>query len=378
MVADAIGKGNEIPTDTAPSPLRSVHTTSFPAILEELGCALLVTTYQAGKLVVVRSDAGLINTHFRAFNKPMGLAVGCGRLAIGTAVDIWEFRNVPAVSTKLEPAGKHDACFMPRSTHVTGDVQIHEMAYVGEELWFVNTRFSCLATRDADHSFRPIWRPKFITQLTPDDRCHLNGLGLVDGQPRWVTALGKIDAGGAWRENKKNGGVLIDIESSEIVARGLSMPHSPRWHEGRLWLLESGTGSFGFVDVKSGRYEAIVRLDGFTRGLDMIGNLAFIGLSQVRETSIFSGVPITERLRDGERTCGVWVVDIERGEVAAFLKFEDAVQEVFAVALLPGMRFPELINDDADLIGGSFVLPDEALRDVPAELRADGQFSVNA
>lgn len=378
MVADAIGKGNEIPTDTAPSPLRSVHTTSFPAILEELGCALLVTTYQAGKLVVVRSDAGLINTHFRAFNKPMGLAVGRGRLAIGTAVDIWEFRNVPAVSTKLEPAGKHDACFMPRSTHVTGDVQIHEMAYVGDELWFVNTRFSCLATRDADHSFRPIWRPKFITQLTPDDRCHLNGLGLVDGQPRWVTALGETDAGGAWRENKKNGGVLIDIESSEIVARGLSMPHSPRWHEGRLWLLESGTGSFGFVDVKSGRYEAIVRLDGFTRGLDMIGNLAFIGLSQVRETSIFSGVPITERLRDGERTCGVWVVDIERGEVAAFLKFEDAVQEVFAVALLPGMRFPELINDDADLIGGSFVLPDEALRDVPAELRADGQFSVNA
>ena len=148
------------------------------------------------------------------------------------------------------------------------------------------------------------------------------------------------------------------------------MPHSPRWHDGRLWLLESGTGSIGFVDLNTGRYESIVRLDGFTRGLEMIGNLAFIGLSQVRETAVFSGLQITERLPETERTCGVWVVDIERGQVVAFLKFEEAVQEVFAVALLPGIRFPDLINDNAELIGSSFVLPDAALQDVPADLRA--------
>jgi uncharacterized protein (TIGR03032 family) len=358
------------PADVGASPLRSVHTTSFPAILDELRSSLLVTTYQAGKLVVVRSDGRVINTHFRAFNKPMGLAVGRGRLALGTAVEVWEFRNVPAVAAKLEPAGKHDACFLPRAAHVTGDVQIHEMAYVGDELWFVNTRFSCLATHDADHSFSPVWRPKFISQLTPDDRCHLNGLGLMNGRPRWATALGETDSAGGWRANKKNGGILIDIESNEIVARNLSMPHSPRWHGGRLWLLESGTGSLGYVDLAAGRYEPIVHLDGFTRGLEMVGNLAFVGLSQVRETAVFSGIQITERLKEAERTCGVWVVNIERGEVVAFLKFEDAVQEVFAVALLPGSQFPDLINDDPELIGSSFVLPDNALRDVPAELRS--------
>jgi uncharacterized protein (TIGR03032 family) len=384
-------------TDAAPSPLRSVHTTNFPAILDQLGSSLLVTTYQAGKLVVVRSDGGVINTHFRAFNKPMGMAVGRGRLAIGTAVDVWEFRNVPAVAAKLDPPNKHDACFLPRSTHVTGDIQIHEMAYVGavsdrdgivrgrsgigvgdashtkadDELWFVNTRFSCLATHDPDHSFAPVWRPTFISQLTPDDRCHLNGLGLKDGRPTWVTALGETDTPCGWRENKKSGGILIDIESNEIIARGLSMPHSPRWHAGKLWLLESGTGSIGFVDLNSGRYEPIVRLDGFTRGLEMVGNLAFIGLSQVRETAVFSGIQITERLQETERTCGVWVVDIERGQIVAFLKFEEAVQEVFAVALLPGVRFPDLINDNAELIGSSFVLPDAALRDVPDDLRAN-------
>jgi len=368
----------ETPADAAASPLRSVHTTNFPAILDQLASSLLVTTYQAGKLVVVRSDGGVINTHFRAFNKPMGMAVGRNRLAIGTAVDVWEFRNVPAVAAKLDPPNKHDACFLPRSAHITGDIQIHEMAYVGDashtkadgELWFVNTRFSCLATHDPDHSFAPVWRPKFISQLTPDDRCHLNGLGLRDGRPTWVTALGETDTPGGWRENKKSGGVLIDIESNEIIARGLSMPHSPRWHAGRLWLLESGTGSLGFVDLNTGRYESIVQLDGFTRGLEMIGNLAFIGLSQVRETAVFSGIQITERLQETERTCGVWVVDIERGQVVAFLKFEEAVQEVFAVALLRGIRFPDLINDNSELIGSSFVLPDAALQDVPANLRA--------
>ena len=387
---DNVDRGDKSSDATGPSPLRSLHTTSFPAILEQLGSSLVVTTYQAGKLVILRSDGGVINTHFRAFNKPMGLAVGRGRLAIGTAVDVWEFCNVPAVAAKIEPHRKHDACFLPRSAHVTGDVQIHEMAYVSrsrvsprlgqrvseklaygdDQLWFVNTRFSCLATHDPDHSFAPVWRPKFITQLTPDDRCHLNGMGLVDGRPRWVTALGETDSAGGWRANKKGGGVIIDMESNEVVARGLSMPHSPRWHAGRLWLLESGTGSLGFVDLATGSYEPIVRLDGFTRGLEMVGNLAFVGLSQVRETAVFSGIQITERLAEAERTCGVWVIDIERPQVVAFLKFEEAVQEIFAVALLPGMRFPDLINDDAELIGSSFVLPDDALRDVPDELRA--------
>ena len=360
---------------TPGGPLRSVHTTNLSGILQQLGMSLVVSTYQAGKLVFVRPDAenpNLINTHFRNFNKPMGLAIGRQRLAIGTAQEIIEFRNVPAAAPRLEPAGKHDACFLPRLLHVTGDIQIHEMVYRGDELWFVNTAFSCLCTYDDDHSFVPRWRPKYITELTPEDRCHLNGLGLVDGRPRWVTALGETNTAGGWRENKKNGGVLIDLDSEQIVARGLSMPHSPRWYADRLWLLESGTGSFGFIDQKTGRYESIVELPGFTRGIDFAGNLAFIGLSQVRETATFGDIPITERLDQSERTCGVWAIDIQTGNVIAFVKFEEAVQEIFAVSVLAGCRFPDLVNDDPKITGSSFVLPDEALRDVPGELRTDG------
>ncbi|HEV3255738.1 MAG TPA: TIGR03032 family protein [Gemmataceae bacterium] len=312
----------------------------------------------------------------------MGLAVQGNRLAIGTALEVCEFHNVPAVARKLEPAGTHDACFLPRCGHATGEVLIHEMAWVRSrsqgsgvrgqeaepELWFVNTRFSCLCTLDGVHSFVPRWRPPFITALAPEDRCHLNGLGVVNGQVRYVTALGATDAVGGWRAGKKNGGILMEVPSGAVLLRGLSMPHSPRWHQGKLRLLESGTGTIGSVDLAAGRYEPIAELPGFTRGLDFYGNLAFLGLSQVRESAVFSGIPLTERL--SERTCGVWVVDVTTGRTVAFLKFEDAVQEIFAVQVLPQVRFPDLINDDSRILSDSFVLPDDALSQLPASLRA--------
>jgi uncharacterized protein (TIGR03032 family) len=228
-----------------------------------------------------------------------------------------------------------------------------------------------LCTLDGFHSFVPRRRPPFVTALAPEDRCHLNGLGVVNGQVRYVTALGETDAAGGWRANKKNGGILLEVPSGAVLLRGLSMPHSPRWHQGRLWLLESGTGTIGTVDTAAGRYEPIAAVPGFTRGLDFCGSLAFVGLSQVRETAVFSGIPLTERLT--ERTCGVWVVDLGTGRTVAFLKFEAAVQEIFAVQVVPQARFPDLINDDPTVLADSFVLPDDALRQLPDSLRAPQQ-----
>ena len=353
-----------------PTPLRAVHTMNFPALLRKLGASLLVTTYQAGKLVLVRDEGDHLNTHFRAFQAPMGMALAGDRLAVGTTIQVWEYVNVPAVASKLDPRGRHDGCFLPRSRHVTGNIQIHEMAWgAGNALWVVNTRFSCLCTLDGSASFAPRWRPPFVTALEPTDRCHLNGLGMVDGRPRYVTALGETDEPAGWRANKARGGILMDVASGEVITRGLSMPHSPRWYAGRLWVCESGAGTLGFLDPRTGQYEAVAATPGFTRGLDFAGNLAFVGLSQVRESAVFSGIPITERLSAEERTCGVCVVDLNRGEPIALLRFEEGVQEVFAVQVLPGRRYPELVNDDAKLLENSFVVPDAALADVPATLR---------
>jgi uncharacterized protein (TIGR03032 family) len=354
----------------APTSLRAVHTPNFPALLRSLGASLLVTTYQAGKLVMIRDEGDHLNTHFRTFQAPMGLALRGERLAIGTSVQVWEYVDVPAVTAKLEPAGRHDACFLPRSCHITGNIQIHEMAWgAGEELWVVNTRFSCLCTLDSSASFTPRWRPPFVTALEPTDRCHLNGLAMVDGRPRFVTALGQTNEPGGWRPEKARGGILMDITTGDLVTQGLSMPHSPRWHAGRLWVCESGAGTLGYIDPRTGKYEAVASTPGFTRGLDFAGNLAFVGLSQVRETAVFSGIPITERLTAEERTCGVCVIDLNRGEPIALLRFEEGVQEVFAVQVLPGRRYPELINDDTKLLENSFVVPNAALVDVPEVLQ---------
>jgi uncharacterized protein (TIGR03032 family) len=362
-----------------PPPLRSMHTPSFPAILARLGITVGVTTYQANKLVLLRADGEALNTHFRDFRKPMGLAISSKRLAVGIQEEIHEFRNLPAVCPHLEPAGKHDACYMPRTVSITGDIDIHEMAWVGEELWFVNTRFSCLCTLDGVHSFVPRWWPRFITALAPEDRCHLNGLGLAPDAagrpvPRYATAHSATDSEKGWREHKKDGGVLIDIPSGEVVAGGLAMPHSPRWHNGKVWLLESGTGSIGVVDPSTGRYEPVAHLPGFTRGLDFYGSLAFVGLSQVRESAIFSGIPIAERPA-AERASGVWVLDIASGKTIAFLKFEDAVQEIFAVQLLPGLRFPEVIVDECPLRADAFDVPPASLVAFPERLRRGGPAS---
>lgn len=204
--------------------------------------------------------------------------------------------------------------------------------------------------------------------MIPEDCCHLNGLCVIDGQSRYVTALGETNEPRGWRSNKRDGGILMDVESSEIVTRGLSMPHSPRWYRDRLWLLHSGTGGFGFVDPRTGRYESVAELPGFTRGLDFVGPLAFIGLSQIRESATFSGIPIAERPPE-ERSCGVWIVHLETGQTVGFVKFEDAVQEIFAVQILHHARFPELVNEDKELLGNSFILPDEARTDVPTELQ---------
>jgi uncharacterized protein (TIGR03032 family) len=343
--------------------LRSVHTSNLPALFDQLQISLIVSTYQAGKAIVVRNDKGALNTHFRTFAKPMGIAADNHRLTIGGANTVWEYRNMPAVAQKLEPPGKHDACYLPRRIHVTGDIDIHELAWdANNELWAVNTRFCCLCTFDADHSFSPRWRPPFVSALAPEDRCHLNGIAMVDGRPKYVTALGETDTPAGWRANKAKGGVLMDIENNEILLRGLSMPHSPRWYQGKLWVLESGEGSLATVDLDRCRWQTVAQVPGFTRGIDFVGPLALIGLSQVRESAVFSGIPLVQRLR--ERTCGVWVVNIETGKTVGFLRFEAGVQEIFAVQVLRRIRFPELLEWHDQRLAHSYVLPDEALADV--------------
>lgn len=343
----------------------SEHTTSFAELLDAVGASVLASTYQSGRVFAIRAAGGRINTHFRTFDNPMGLAAAGNRLVIGSRLAVLEYRDVPALSSRLEPAGQHDACYLLRSSHVTGDVRVHDLAIDGDgRVWLVNTLFSCLATLDADHSFTPAWRPPFVSALAPEDRCHLNGLAMVDGAPRFVTAFATTDAPRGWRDDAGATGVVLDVPSGEVVSSELCMPHSPRWHDGRLWVLESGKGTLSTVDLATGEVTTVAELPGFTRGLAFVGNHAFVGLSTVRET-LFAAAPVRGR---PETSCGVWVVDTRTGRTVAFVRFEGAVREIFDVIVL-GRRYPDIVEVGDPVMPTSWVLPDAALVDVPPDLR---------
>ncbi len=309
-------------------------------ILDRIGGSLLVSTYQAGRLMAVGVCNGRLHVSLHSFDHAMGIAVAGDRIAIGSSSQIWILQGQHPTARRLEPAGRYDGCFVTRLSHVTGEIRIHEMGWVGRELWFVNTLFSCLCSLDPAHSFLPRWKPPFITAAAAEDRCHLNGLAVEDGVPRYVTALAQTDAREGWREHKSDGGCLIDMARNETVARGLAMPHSPRVRQGQVWLLDSGRGRLVIVDPRSGRAETVAELPGYPRGLALAGPYAFVGLSRMREGRGFEGLPLAER-RDRLKA-GVAVVELNSGRVVSLLEFTAGVHETFDVQVLPGFRCPAI------------------------------------
>jgi uncharacterized protein (TIGR03032 family) len=331
--------------------VRHEYTHSLPPLLSQLGVSLLVSTYQAGKVVSVGVASGELTLSYHNFERSMGLAIKPDGIAVAARAQVWFLQSAPELAARVEPAGLHDACFLTRSSHFTGEIQIHELAFSGDELWLVNTAFGCLCTLDDRHSFVPRWRPAFLSALTADDRCHLNGLAMADGAPKYVTALGETDTPQGWRANKVQSGCLIDVPSGETVARGFAMPHSPRVHGGRVWMLHSGAGQLVLIDPASGRAETVTELPGYTRGLALYDRFAFVGLSKIRETSTFGGMPIAERRP--ELKCGVGVVDLTTGRLVAHLEFVTGVEEIFDVQVVPGARCPALSGPYASLDGAA-------------------------
>lgn len=352
-VADGAEAAPESPQQA--KPVRYVHTESFPRLLTDLGVSLVVTTYQAGKLIVIRGEGTKCSILMRNFPQPMGVAVASDRIALGTSSQVWTFRSAADIAAQLDPPGRHDGCYVPRSSHVTGDIRVHELGYLGKELWVVNTRFSCLCTLEPNYSFVPRWRPAFVSELVAEDRCHLNGMAIADDRIRYVTAMGETDSRADWRANRASGGIVIDVPRGQIVARGLSMPHSPRVYRDRLWVLNSGWGTLCAVDPEGGAVDSICTLPGFTRGLAFADRFAFVGLSKIREKRAFGGVPIEERA--AELQCAVYAVDIETGDVAGYMLFESGSEELFDVQVLAGMRWPSIIGLRRDSVGGIFLIP---------------------
>ena len=343
----------------------SGFTPGVPELLARAGMSLLVTTYKAGQAIVARtSDGTTLDTHFTAVDRAMGTAVAGNRLAIGSADAVTVYCRHDGAMVAADPVP--DAAWVPKAVIFTGDIAVHDMGWdAAGDLWLVNTRFSCLSVLDPYASFDCRWRPEWITGLAGEDRCHLNGMAMRDGHPAYVTALATTNTLGGWREHRGTGGVIVDITGpitagsitgGEVVATGLSMPHSPRWHDGRLWFCESGTGALAVLE-DDGTVTEVTRLPGFTRGLTFIGPYAIVGLSQVRE-SVFTGLPVTTST--GERNCGAWLVDTRTGATVGFLRFTGAVTEIFDVHAIPD-RWPHLA-DPGELTKSCYALDPATLQ----------------
>jgi uncharacterized protein (TIGR03032 family) len=338
-----------VTTPTSDAPTTGPHTTEvgyhyspeLPRVLEEAGCSLLVSTYQAGQLVAVGVADDEPALSFRGFDRVMGVAVGTDRLAVAGKGQIWSLDDHSELAPRIDPAGRYDRCWLPRSSTVVGEIQCHEIAWAGTDgdepdLWIVNTLFSCLAGLAPRYSFVPRWRPPFVSQLAPEDRCHLNGLAMRDGTPAFVTVMAATDEPGGWRKARNDSGLVLDVPSGEAVTAGLAMPHSPRWHEGGLYVLNSGLGRLERVDLATGGREAVAAVPGYARGLALHGGLAFVGLSKIRETAIFGGAPIAAY--HDELRCGVGVIELSTGTTVATLQFDNGVEEIFDVQAVPGVR----------------------------------------
>lgn len=321
---------------------------TFTPWLAGAGVSLGFTTYQAGKVFLIGTnpETGRLSVFERSFPRCMGLGAGPdGALWMSSLYQLWRFENVLA---KGEVRDGYDAVFLPIDGRTTGDVDVHDVhPFAGPKPpLFVVTRFNCLATLDWRHSFAPVWKPPFVDRIAAEDRCHLNGLAMDGDRPAYVTCVARTNVAGAWREHRRGGGVVLEVASGEPVATGLSMPHSPRLKDGTLYLVQSGTGEFGRIDLASGRFEPLCFLPGFARGVGFVGRHAVIGVSRPRKDRTFEGLALDERLaKEGASPlCHIAVVNLDTGDVEHSLEIDGAVQELYDIAVLPGVRRPMIVG----------------------------------
>ncbi|MEM8640585.1 MAG: TIGR03032 family protein [Cyanobacteria bacterium P01_G01_bin.54] len=339
-------------TQAAKPPLALTCSRHLIPWLYDQHLSLVFTTYQTNRLFLVGlKPNGDLSIFERLFDRPMGLYATAQRLYLSCRYQVWQFENT--VDSGEADANGYDRCYVPQMSYVTGDLDIHDLALTySERPIFVNTRYSCLGTLSSRCSFISVWQPPFISKLAPEDRCHLNGLALQDGRPTYVTAVSSTDIIAGWRQHRHRGGCIVEVASNEMILQGLSMPHSPRWYRDRLWLLNSGTGEFGYVDLERQTFEPVVFCPGYLRGLAFHSHWAIVGLSKPRHAATFSGLDLDQHLQQRQvaAICGVMIINLNTGNIDHWLQLDGVVVELYDIQSLPGVRRPTAIGFRTDEI----------------------------
>jgi uncharacterized protein (TIGR03032 family) len=316
---------------------------------QETNCSIIISSYKSGSTVTLSAmkigDATHVGAYLNTFNRVTGLYYREGQLWIGAANQIIKLVDIGKLK---QGEDEFDTCFMPRQSFYTTDLDIHDIVVNSrDEVFFVSSQLNCVVRpSNSRQCFDVFWRPPWISQLVGEDRCHLNGLCLRDDAPRYVTAVSTSNVMGGWRENRQSGGVVYDLVEDRIVCQGLSMPHSPRWHNGRLWLLESGTGFFGYVD-ESGQFQRKTFIPGFIRGLAFYRDQYAVVCSSVdRHESLFVGLKLGDVLVENnvKAKCGVFIVSLDSFSVVHSYIFNRGPVELYDVVLVPNAKRTRMID----------------------------------
>lgn len=343
---------------SAVAPFSCNYTPNVPELLIDLGCSLIVSTYQAGKVIMISAlDQHQLVQLPRNFNKAMGIAVDGHKLAIATKDEVVVLAESQFLAEHYPPKPNvYDTIYAPRAVYYTGQIDLHDMHWADDKLYGVNTRFSCISRIDDSYSFRSVWRPKFITDSVPTDRCHLNGMAFDGDTLRYASAFGTTDTARGWSKGVLTDGIIMDIPSDEIIAGSLPMPHSPRIYDGQLYVLLSATGELAQVDVDKGTYTVVTRLDGFVRGMAKWGDYVFIGLSKLRKnSSVFRDLPIAQKAL----TCGIEIVHLPTGSSVGHIRYQSGAEELYDIQVLHGKRRPGILNHYTDMYRRVLSTPDQ-------------------
>lgn len=351
------------PPSPAPGTSQITVSRGLSAWLMTHRTSLAFSSYQTGQLFLVgRQPNGTVSFNQQNFSRAMGLSWSNGRLYLGSLCQVWRLENMLRPGERANEA--FDVALVPRNAQTTGDIDIHEVGVDGEgRVVFVNTKYSCLCTLDLTHSFKPIWKPPFISKLAPEDRCHLNGMAMADGRPAYVTAVSRSDVLTGWRERRHEGGVIIEVQTNRIVTDQLSMPHSPRLVGGRLYALDSGRGQIIEVDPKTGEKRDIAFCPGFLRGMTIHDGHAIVTVSKPRDGT-FKHLSLDGELkaRDAEAWCGLLIVDLASGNLVEWIRLEGHITELFDVTVMPGVACPMAVGPDTPEMRGTISF-DTALLD---------------
>ncbi len=332
---------------------------SFVSLLNQLNVSVAVTSYQSGRLYMLgRNPKGGLMINQQFFRKAMGLHYDGSTLYLAALANIYRMPNILKAKEVMDET--FSDCFVPLTSHMTGILDAHDVGVTHDgDILFVNTRYNCIAEVSNTHSFKPYWKPSFISSIIAEDRCHLNGMAMHEGRPKYVTAVSKSDTIDGWRDRTSNGGIVIDVEKNEIVCEGLSMPHSPSLYKGKLWILNSGTGELGWIDLSEKhlkkRFTPLCFCPGFVRGLSFHGKFAFVGLSKPRYKR-FEGLELDSRLKDADSDpwCGVQVIDLTDGTCKHWFRIDGNIDELYDVEVLPDTICPKsygfLTNDVFSII----------------------------